>query len=263
MLLSTLIFVATGAVAGLLAGLLGIGGGMVIVPALVFVLPALGVAPEVLTQVAVGTSLACISVISVSSARAHHVRGGVVWRVFAAMAPGLVVGALAGAALAHVLPSLTLQRVVGVAALLVAARLLADFKPAPHRELPGAPGLAGAGGAIGTLSSLIGIGGGSLTVPYLIWCNVPVTRAVGTSAACGMPIAWAGAAGFVATGWSLAGTGPLSIGYVSLPAAAGVVAGSLAFTPIGAGLAHRLPAATLKRVFALLLAVVGLRMLWG
>lgn len=263
MLVSTLIFVATGAVAGLLAGLLGIGGGMIIVPALIFVLPALGVAADVLTQTAVGTSLACISVISISSARAHHVRGGVIWRVFLAMAPGLVLGALAGAALAHVLPSLTLQRIVGIAALLVAVKLFTDVKPAPHRDLPGGATLAGAGGAIGALSSLVGIGGGSLTVPYLAWCNVPITRAVGTSAACGMPIAWAGTAGFVVTGWGLTGTGPASLGYVSLPAAAGVVAGSLAFTPLGAALAHRLPAAALKRVFALLLAVVGLRMLWG
>lgn len=261
MLVSALIFVVTGAVAGLLAGLLGIGGGMIIVPALVFVLPELGVAADVLTQTAVGTSLACISVISISSARAHHVRGGVIWRVFAAMAPGLVLGAFAGAALAHVLPSLTLQRIVGVAALLIAVKLFADIKPAPHRELPGKRALAGAGGAIGTLSSLIGIGGGSLTVPYLVWCNVPITRAVGTSSACGMPIAWAGTLGFVIAGWSLSGTGPASLGYVSLPAAGGVIAGSLAFTPLGAALAHRMPDARLKRVFALLLAAVGLRML--
>jgi hypothetical protein len=162
-----------------------------------------------------------------------------------------------------VLPSLALQRIVGVAALLVAVNLFADIRPAPHRELPGGGALAGVGGVIGTLSSLIGIGGGSLTVPYLVWCNVPITRAVGTSAACGMPIAWAGTAGFVIAGWGLTGTGPAGLGYVSLPAAAGVIAGSLAFTPLGAVLAHRLPAAVLKRVFALLLAAVGLRMLWG
>lgn len=263
MLISLSIFLVTGAVAGLLAGLLGIGGGMVIVPALVFTLPALGVAPDVLTQVAVGTSLACISAISISSARAHHVRGGVIWGVFAAMAPGLGVGALAGAALAHVMPSLWLQRVVGVAALLVAVKLLADIAPAPHRDLPGRPALTAAGGIIGSLSSLIGIGGGSLTVPYLVWCNVPITRAVGTSAACGMPIAWAGAVGFAVAGWGLAGIGPGSLGYLNLPATGGIVAGSLLFTPLGAALAHRLPARALKRVFALLLVVVGVRMLWG
>lgn len=263
MLLSFLAFLATGAVAGLLAGLLGIGGGMIIVPALVFLLPTFGVETEVLTQVAVGSSLACISVISINSAWAHHGRDGVLWPVFLRMVPGLVLGALAGAALAHVLPSLVLQRIVGVAALTVAVRLLADIRPAPHRDLPGALGLGTAGGAIGGMSSLIGIGGGSFTVPYLVWCNVPVARAVGTAAACGMPIAWAGTVGFVIAGWGEPGRGAASVGYVHLTSAVGVIAGSLAFTPVGAMLAHRLPALLLKRIFGVVLALVGVRMLLG
>lgn len=236
---------------------------MIIVPALVFLLPGFGVGSTVLTQVAVGTSLACISVISINSARAHHARGAVDWPVFLRLVPGLVAGALAGAALAHALPSLTLQRVVGVCALLVAARMGLGGNPSPQRELPGAPGLGAAGGVIGTLASLVGIGGGSLTVPFLAWCNVPMVRAVATSAACGMPIAWAGAAGFVIAGWGEPGRGDAAIGYVHLTAAAGVVAGSLLLTPVGAALAHRLPAIALKRVFAVLLLVVGLRMIAG
>lgn len=261
MLLSVLAFLATGAVAGLLAGLLGIGGGMVIVPALVFLLPGLGVPPAVLTQMAVGTSLACISVISINSTRAHHARGGVAWPVVARLAPGLALGALGGAALAHALPSLTLQRIVGVSALLVAARMIFGGNPAGRRDLPGSAGLVTVGGTIGTLSSLVGIGGGSLTVPFLVWCHMPMVRAVATSAACGMPIAWAGMLGFAVAGWGEPSHGAASVGYVHLIGAAGIVAGSLAATPVGAALAHRLPAVALRRVFALLLVVVGLRMI--
>lgn len=260
MFLSLLAFAATGALAGLLAGLLGIGGGMIMVPALIFLLPAFGVAPAVLTQVAVGTSLAAISVIAINSSRAHHARGAVDWRVWLRMAPGLVAGAVVGAMLAHALPSVLLRRIIGVCALLVAARMGLGFNPAARRELPGTPGLGAAGAAIGTLSALIGIGGGSLTVPYLRWCNVPMVRAVATSAACGMPIAWAGTAAFVVTGWGELGPDTATLGYVHLTAAAGLVGGSLLFTPAGAALAHRLPAAMLKRIFAVLLLIVGLRL---
>lgn len=263
MLFALIAFAATGAVAGLLAGLLGIGGGMVIVPALVFLLPAFGVAPSVLTQVAVGTSLACISVISINSTRAHHARDAVDWPVFVRLVPGLIAGALIGATLAHAIPSLALQRLIGVAALLVAARMAFGGNPAPNREVPGTVGLSATGGAIGTLSSLLGIGGGSLTVPFLAWCNVPMVRAVATSAACGMPIAWAGVIGFLLTGWDEPGRGAAAVGYVHITAVVGVVAGSLLLTPVGARLAHRVPAAALKRVFAVLLLIVGLRMIAG
>lgn len=258
-----LAFAATGACAGVLAGLLGIGGGMVIVPALIFLLPAFGVEPAVLTQVAVGSSLASIAVISINSTRAHQAYGGVLWPVVLRMAPGLVIGAFAGAAVADLLPSLVLQRIVGVAALAVAVKMSVSANPAAQRQLPGAVGLGGVGGAIGGLSSLIGIGGGSLTVPYLSWCNVPMRRAVGTSAACGIPIAWAGTIGFVVSGWNAPDIGMASIGYVGIEPFVGVAVGSLVFTPLGAKWAHRLPAKTLRRIFAVLLAVAGVRMLMG
>lgn len=262
MLTSLIAFALTGAAAGLLAGLLGIGGGMVIVPALIFLLPRFGVDSAVLSQVAVGSSLACISVISINSAWSHHRRDGVDWSVFMRMTPGLLLGAAQGATVAHYLSSIALQRTVGIAALLVAARMLANVQPAPHRSLPGRLGLGTAGAAIGGLSSLIGIGGGSLTVPFLNWCNVNIQRAVGTSSACGMPIAWAGMLGFMVTGWGVAGVGNTSLGYINLSAAGGIIAASLIFTPLGAALAHRLPARTLRRVFAVLLVIVGVRMLW-
>lgn len=234
---------------------------MILVPALIVLLPRLGVDANVLSQAAVGSSLACISVISLNSAAAHARRKAVDWRAFTGLLPGLMLGAVLGAGLAHLLPSLALQRLVGVAALAVAARILTNVQPNAQRELPGRLGLGVAGGVIGTLSSLVGIGGGSVTVPFLNWCNLPMQRAVGTSSACGVPIAWAGTLGFIVTGWGLPGTGGLSLGYVNYAAAGGIILGSLAFTPMGAALAHRLPAATLRRVFAVLLVVVGLRML--
>lgn len=263
MIIPFLVFAAVGALAGLLAGVFGIGGGMIMVPALIFILPAFGVGASVLTQVAVATSLACISFISVNSTRAHHARGGVDWRTFRRLAPGLVVGAVVGAVLADMIPSLLLQRLIGVGALLVGGRMLMGRNPAPNRELPGPKGLAATGSGIGTLSSLVGIGGGSLTVPFLAWCNQPMVRAVGTSAACGMPIAWAGVLGYLVAGWGETGAGAATIGYVHLIATAGIVTGSLLLTPVGARLAHRLPATALKRVFAVLLLIVGLRMVAG
>lgn len=263
MLTSLSVLFAAGALAGLLAGLLGVGGGIIMVPVLIVVLPGLAVGPDVVAQVAVGTSLACICVVSIVSARSHHRRGGVLWRLFLRLAPGLVVGGLLGAWVAHFLPSMTLQRIVGVAAVLLSIKIATGVAPPTHRSVPGAAGLGVAGTAIGSLSSLVGIGGGSLTVPFLNWCNIDMKRAVGTSAACGIAIAWAGVFGFLLTGWGRADTGVASLGYVSLPAFVALTVASISCVPLGTALAYRLPAGALKRVFALLLAVVGVKMLLG
>jgi hypothetical protein len=252
-----LIFAATGIVAGLLAGLFGVGGGLIMVPALAFVLPTLGVGPAVAMQVAIGTSLAVISATSLSSMLAHHRQHGVLWPAFWRFAPGLAAGALAGAFVAHALPGSVLQRIVGSGAILVAIQMFLDRKPASDRGLPGAAGLLAAGGVIGLLSALIGIGGGSLTVPFLTWRGVPIRQAVGTSAACGVPIAWAGAGGFIAAGWSVAGRPEFSLGYVALPAFVAIAVASVATAPLGARLAHSLPPRALKRAFAALLLVIG------
>ena len=263
MLTTIVLFCAVGALVGTLAGLLGIGGGIVMVPALIFLLPGLDVVDSVLSQMAVGTSLACICIISISSARAHHRRGGVRWDAVLSMAPGLVVGALLGAWVAHFLSSLMLQRIVGLAAVLLGVKMFWGMQPAAHRDVPSKPGLACVGTAIGAMSSLIGIGGGSMTVPYLSWCNMSMKQAVGTSAACGIAIAWSGVAGFLVAGWGEPGTGIASFGYVSLPAFAAIVLCSIVCVPVGASLAYRLPARMLKRVFAVLLVVVGVKMLLG
>lgn len=258
-----LIFALTGAGAGLLAGLFGVGGGLIMVPALAFVLPALGVPAAVVMQVAIGTSLAVIGATSISSTRAHHTRGGVRWDLLRGLAPGLVLGALGGAFVAHALSGDALANTVGIGALLVAAQMFfgAAPKPGARAASPAAGELVAAGAGIGLLSALVGIGGGSLTVPYLSWRGLPITQAVGTAAAGGIPIAWGGAAGFVASGWSVAGLPGLHLGYVSLAAFLGLAVASVLTAPYGARLAHRLPAAVLKRSFALLLAGIGVLML--
>jgi len=269
-----LMFALTGAAAGVLAGLFGVGGGLIMVPALAFLLPLQGVGPDVVMQVAIGTSLAVISATSVSSMLAHQRRGGVLWPAFRALAPGLALGAVLGALLAHVLTGTVLQRIVGVGAVLVSLQMFLDLgekrvrsffggssEPSPQTSGKNDLTLFSAGAVIGALSSLIGIGGGSLTVPFLSWRGVAMRQAVGTAAACGVPIAWAGAAGFVAAGWSVPGRPALSLGYVALSAFAGLAVMSVLTAPLGARLAHRLPPRVLKRAFAVLLLVVGLTLL--
>ncbi len=265
-----LIFAATGVGAGLLAGLFGVGGGLIMVPALALVLPGQGVGPAIVMQAAVGTSLAVISATSLSSMLAHHRQQGVRWDVLLRFAPGLAAGAVAGAFVAHALPGLVLQRIVGIGAILVAIQMfLANPEKGDARNLKirASPflqfELLSVGGVIGLLSALIGIGGGSLTVPYLTWRGVPIRQAVGTAAACGVPIAWAGAAGFIAAGWSVAGRPEASLGYVVLPAFAAIALASVVTAPLGARLAHRLPPQVLKRAFAALLLVIGALLLGG
>ncbi len=256
-------FALLGAVAGTLAGLLGIGGGVVVVPGLALLLSGGEVPPERLMQVAVGTSLANIVVTSLSSIRAHHRRGAVRWPVVARMTPGIVVGAVLGAAIADMLPTRTLAIVFSLFLLIVAAQLGFGRPPAAHRQLPGSLGLGAAGTGVGTLSSLLGIGGGTMTVPFLAWCNVPLREAVATSAACGLPIAVAGAAAFAFAGLDVAGMPAASTGYLYWPAFIAVAPLSVLFAPLGARLAHGIPVAALRRGFAVFVLIAGMRMLFG
>jgi uncharacterized protein len=251
-----------GLAGGFVAGLLGVGGGLIIVPVLIFLLHAQGLAIGMEPQLALGTSLASILFTSLSSVRAHHRHGAVVWSLVRRITPGIVVGTLAGAVLAAHMSAYSLK-VFFVAFLFYAAiQMWLDFKPAPQRELPGRVGTTLAGSIIGAVSSWVGIGGGTLSVPFMLWHNVPLHRAIGTSAAIGFPIAAAGAVGYVLGGWEVSGRPAGSLGFVYLPALAGVVLGSVLTAPIGARTAHRLPVRPLKRVFALLLLVLALRMLW-
>lgn len=252
-----------GLVVGFVAGLLGVGGGLIIVPVLITLLHTHGQAVGMEPQLALGTSLATILFTSLSSVRAHHRRGAVEWPLVRCIAPGIVLGTLAGAALAARMPATVLKIFFVVFLFYAAVQMWLDFKPAPHRGLPGRAGTSLAGGVIGVVSSWVGIGGGTLSVPFMLWHNVPLHRAIATSAAIGFPIAFAGAAGYVLGGWTVSGLPAGSLGFVYLPALAGIVLGSVLTAPLGARTAHRLPVRPLKRVFALLLFTLALRMVWA
>lgn len=256
------LYAAVGIVAGIIAGLFGVGGGLIIVPVLVFTFRLQEFPPEFLVHLAIGTSLATIILTSLSSTYSHHRHGAVRWDIVWRITPGILLGGLLGATLADQLSSRFLGWFFGMFELCVAAYLLLDKKPPPHRSLPGAWGLSGAGGLIGGLSALVGIGGGSMTVPYLLWCRVQAQQAVATAAACGLPIALSGTAGFVMMGWNEARLPAWSSGYLYWPALLGVALFSTLAAPFGAKLAHRLPGAQLKRYFAGLLILLGIKMLF-
>lgn len=256
-----LVYLGLGALAGLCAGLFGVGGGIIIVPTLVYTLRWQQVSPEVLTHLAVGTSLATIVVTSLSSIRAHQQRGAVDWAIVRSMTPGIIVGSGLGAVTASVLSGAQLQLGFGCFVLLVAAQMGLGLSTAAHRNMPGPVGTVTAGSIVGWTSALFGIGGGSLTVPFLSWCNVAMQRAVAISAACGLPIALMGSLSYVWQGWGQSELPAWSTGYVYWPAFAGIVLSSSLCAGLGAALAHRLPGAWLKRLFALLMLAVGVKMI--
>jgi uncharacterized membrane protein YfcA len=256
-------YTVLGAFAGCLAGLLGVGGGIIIVPALTFLFAAQKLPAPYILHMALGTSLASIMFTSISSLRAHHGRGAVDWRVFRVITPGILVGTFLGSWVAAQLSTRFLKGFFVCFLYYVAVQMLLNVRPTPSRQLPATAGMFGAGSIIGGISSLVGIGGGSMSVPFLVWCNVALRNAIGTSAAIGFPIALGGAAGYVINGLAAAPLPPLSLGFVYLPALAGVSFASILTAPLGARLAHSLPVAQLKKFFALLLLVMGTKMLMG
>lgn len=261
MITAFLIYLMLGSVAGFLAGLFGIGGGLIIVPVLIFSFSAQGISTEILVHMAVGSSLAAIIFISVSSMRTHHAKEAVCWALFRPMAGGIVVGTVIGVVTVAELSGRMLQNVIGVFTLCVAVQMALELAPKPGRSSPPTFGLAGAGGFIGWASAIFGIGGGTLVVPFLTYCNVTMRKAVGTSAACGLPIAVAGALSNMVVGSREADLPEYAIGFVYLPAVLGIVLTSVPFARLGALLAHRLAPKLLRRIFALMLALIGLRFL--
>lgn len=257
-------YLLLGAFAGFFAGLLGIGGGLVMVPLLTMLFSAQGGFPPGETlHLALGTSIAAIIFTSFASLKTHHQHQAVLWPVVATLTPGILLGTAAGTLLAARIPARTLGAIFAGFVCLVALQMALNLKPKPSRTLPGKWGLITTGFGIGTLSALVAIGGGSLTVPFLSWCNIRIQKAIGTSSAVGMPIAIGGTAGYVFNGYAHPGLPPGSFGFVYVPAVAGLVLASMLTAPMGARTAHRLPVATLKRLFAALLVLLALKMLWG
>lgn len=254
-------YLAIGAVAGTFAGMLGIGGGLMIIPPLALALEAQGVAREHVLHLAVGTAMATIMFTSVSSARAHAIRRAVRWDIAPRMAPGIVLGSVVGATLAKLFSTRVLALYFTVFVSAMAVHTALGLRPKAAREPPRWAGLSLAGFVIGGLSSLVAIGGAVMTVPFMLYCNVPMIHAIGTAAAIGFPIAVGGTIGYVATGWNTAGLPPGSVGYVYLPALVGITIASVLTAPLGARIAHRLLAATLRITFAAFLFAMAIRML--
>jgi uncharacterized membrane protein YfcA len=256
-------YLLLGLFVGLFAGMLGIGGGTMLVPLMVFMFSAQGFPAERMVHLALGTSLTTIVFTAMSSIRAHHARGAVRWDIFRRAALGLVLGTLAGTFIADWMNSRWLAIVFVAFVFYSGVQLWLDIKPKPARMLPGAAGMAAGSGAIGVISSLVGAGGGVVSIPLMVMCNVPMRNAVGTSAALGLPIALAGAAGYIYTGLEEAHLPAYSLGYVYLPALVGIVIGTFVTVPIGARLAHSMPVARLKRIFAVILFILAAKMLWS
>jgi uncharacterized membrane protein YfcA len=256
-----LTYLGGGAVAGLFAGLFGIGGGVVIVPILVFCLTLQGIADEFIMHLALGTSMASIAFTAASSFWAHHRRGAVHWTMVRRITPGILTGAFLGSCLASLLSTRVLKGFLIVFLYYVALQMFLNREPKSAHGLPGQLAMFGVGNTIGVISSLVGIGGGTLSVPFMVWCNLNLHHAIGTSAAIGFPIAIAGAIGYFFNGLGVPGLPEFSLGYIYLPALAGIVASSVLTAPLGVRLAHSLPVGKLKRVFALFLVLMGTRML--
>jgi len=257
-----LILLAMGAGGGFAAGLLGIGGGMVLVPFITMIFAARGFPSEHIVHMAIATSLATILFTSISSVRAHHKHGAVNWRIVAMLAPGIVVGAWIGPWIAKQMNTTVLSVFFGIFVAASATQMLIGKKPAGSRELPGTAGMFAAGGVIGVIAGLVGAGGGFLSVPFMTWCNVRIHNAVATSAALGFPIALTGTLSNIWFGMATPGLPEYSLGFIYLPALAGIAAASVVMAPVGASAAHRMPVDRLRRVFAVVLYCLAAYMLW-
>ncbi len=254
---------ALGLCTGFLAGLLGIGGGMLMVPFLTLIFSHRGITPGLAVKMAIATSMSTILFTSIASVRAHHARGAVRWDLVRRLAPGIVIGGLvSGAGVFAVLKGAVLALLFAVFVVFSATQMLINRKPRPSRQMPGPLGAGAAGGLIGLVSGLVGAGGAFISVPFMTWCNVAMGQAVATSAALGFPISLANTAGYVIAGWHLPQAAPGAVGYLMLPALAVIATASVLTAPLGARCAHAMNTQHLKKVFAVLLYGLGAYMAW-
>jgi uncharacterized membrane protein YfcA len=254
-------YLAIGAGVGFLAGMLGIGGGALQIPLLVWLFETQGLPRDHLVHLAVGTGMATILFTSVSCARALGARGAVRWDIVKSMTPGILAGGLAGSLVASALPRFGFALLFAATVYAAGLNMLFERKPNPARALPGPAGVFAAGAIISGASAFAAVGGAFLSVPFMLWCNVPLIHAIGTASAIGFPIALAGSVGYVAGGWGVTGLPPWSLGYVYLPALVGVTIASIAVAPLGVVVAHRTPTRVLRKVFAVLFFALATRML--
>jgi uncharacterized membrane protein YfcA len=257
-----LLFLLLGTFTGFAAGLLGIGGGMLMVPFITMLLTTRDFPRELIVHMAIATSLSTIMFTSLSSVRAHHKRGAVLWPVVKILAPGILIGSWIGPWIGTKLNSFGLSLFFAIFVGFSATQMLMDKKPAASRELPQAPGMFGAGTIIGVLSGLVGAGGGFISVPFMTWCNVKIHNAVATSAALGFPIALAGTLSNIYFGMNEPGLPPGSLGFIYLPALLVISFASVFTAPYGAKTAHALPVKSLKKVFAIVLYALAAYMLY-
>lgn len=249
-----------GSVVGLLASLLGIGGGLLVVPALVWLLPKAGIASHLVMHITLATSLASTVMTSMASARNHFKLGNIDFSVVKILTPGLIVGGLSGSVVAEIIPSHYLPKIFAGIVLCLAIQMLLSMKVINNKPLPNSLACVSSGSIIGLISSLAGIGGGSLTVPYLSYYGIEMRRAIGTSSLVALLIAVSGMIGFIYAGVGSEALPAFSIGYVYLPALFGIAATSMIATRYGAALVSRLPTSTLKKLFAVLLLVISIKM---
>lgn len=262
-LITVLSLLCLGCFSGFMAGLLGVGGGMIIVPflTLLFTFQHL-VVPEYVVHSAIATAMATIMFTSLSSMRAHHKKGGVIWKIVLQLTPGIILGGfLSGTVIFEWLDMAWLSLVFAVFVFYSSYNMMVNRKPKPSRQLPGWLGMSGVGTAIGLISGLVGAGGGFLSVPFMVWSNVPLKNAVSTSAAIGFPIAVANSVAYIIGGWNLLGVQDGMIGYLYWPALLVLITMSMIFAPLGAKYAHALPVDKLKKIFAGLLFFIAIMML--
>lgn len=243
-------FLVLGAAVGFAAGLLGIGGGMLLVPFITMLLTAKKFPEELVVHMAIATSLATIMFTSISSVRAHHKRGAVSWHIVRSLTVGILIGSWIGPWIGKQMNASMLAMFFALFVAFSATQMLLNKKPAAARELPKAPGLLAAGGVIGVLAGLVGAGGGFVSVPFMVWCNVKIHNAVATSAALGFPIALAGTLSNIYFGMSTPNLPPGSLGFIYVPALLVIATTSVMTAPLGAKAAHSLPVKTLSKVFA-------------
>ena len=256
-----LVYVAIGAFIGFFAGMLGMGGGGIQVPLTTMAFAAQGFPREHMLHVALGTAMATVIFTSMSSLRAHNRHKAVNWDVLRRLVPGIVVGTGLGTVLARHIPTFPLAVIFTVFVLYMASSMLFNWKAKPTRHLPGPVGIFIAGTAIGVCSALAAMGGATLTIPFLVFCNVPFHMAIGTASAVGFPIAVVGSIGYLVNGWGAPGLPAQTVGFIYVPALIGFTVGSIVLAPMGARLAHRTSERSFKRIFAIVIGALGLKML--